>query len=260
MKEQKNKDSNSKTSAHYTNVATSYNQAFFIQDGSDYQRWQLGHVLHHLRLKATDQVVDLGCGTGVFSSVLYTKAGLTQNILAVEPSQSMLNHAQTLPGLTTHCADALSFVQDQAIRYDKILMKGMVHHIPRADLPQLYRGVYQQLHQGGILVTVTRPVIVYYPFWKAALERWQKQTYPVDTLVKDMCGAGFSVSYQTYYYPVQIAKNQWFEMIRNRFWSTFSYFNDEELEAGLAELKAKYAQTDVLKFEEALILIEAVKS
>ena len=123
MKEQKNKDSNAKISEHYANVATSYNQSFFNQDGSDYQKWQLGHILHHLRLQPTDQVVDLGCGTGVFSTLLYTEGGLTQNILAVEPSQSMLNHAQTLPGLTPHCAEALSFAQDDAIRYDKILMK-----------------------------------------------------------------------------------------------------------------------------------------
>jgi len=213
-----------------------------------------------LRLQPTDQVVDIGCGTGLFSGALYTKAGLTQNILAVEQSEAMLNHAQTWPGLTTYGADALSFVQDQAIRYNKVLMKEVVHHIRSADLPQLYRGVYQQLHQGGILVTVTRPAIVHYPFFQAALELWQKKQPPVEPFVKKMEDAGFSVSYQTYYYPVQIAKTQWLEMIRNRFWSTFSYFNDEELEAGLAELEAKYAQTDTLYFDEALILIEAVKS
>jgi hypothetical protein len=55
--------------------------------------------------------------------------------LAVEQSEAMLNHAQTLLGLTTHCADALSFAQDHAIRYEKVLMKEVVHHIPLADLP-----------------------------------------------------------------------------------------------------------------------------
>ena len=67
MKKQNHKDSNSQTSVHYANVATAYNQAFFHEDNSDYQRWQLGYVLHHLRLQPTDQVVDLGCGTGVFT-------------------------------------------------------------------------------------------------------------------------------------------------------------------------------------------------
>jgi hypothetical protein len=92
------------------------------------------------------------------------------------------------------------------------------------------------------------------------LELWQKKQPPVEPFVKKKEDAGFSVSYQTYHYPVQIAKNQWLEMIRNRFWSTFSYFNDEELEAGLASFSAKYAQTDTLYFEEALIFIESVKS
>jgi cyclopropane fatty-acyl-phospholipid synthase-like methyltransferase len=262
MKKQNHKDSNSQTSVHYANVATAYNQAFFHEDNSDYQRWQLGYVLHHLRLQPTDQVVDLGCGTGVFTSELYTKAGLTKNILAVDSSQSMLNLAQNLPGLTIHCSEMQSFAQDSSIRYDKTLTKENIHHIPLKELPELYRGIYRQLHQGGILLTVTRPVIVHYPFFQAALERWVKQTqsHKICILAKYMEETGFSVSYQTYYYPVQIAKNQWLEMIRNRFWSTFSYFNDEELEAGITELATEYDQTDILKFEEALIFIEAVKT
>lgn len=261
MKQQNNEDSNSQTSVHYAHVASSYNESFFSEEGSDYQRWQLGHVVHHLRLQPTEQVVDLGCGTGGFTSALYTKAGLTQNILAVEPSQSMLNLAQTLPGIAVYCSDAQSFVRDRALRYDKALMNGVIHHIPSRDLPELYLGIYRQLHQGGILLTVTRPGIVHYPFFPAALDRWKKQTqeHTVYILVENMEKAGFSVSYETYYYPVQIAKNRWLEMIRNRFWSTFSYFNDEELEVGIAELENKYAQTDILQFEEALIFIEAVK-
>ncbi|MDY7004205.1 MAG: class I SAM-dependent methyltransferase [Cyanobacteriota bacterium] len=262
MKKQNHNDSNSQTSVHYANVGTAYNQAFFYEDNSDYQRWQLGKVLHHLRLQPTDQAIDLGCGTGVFTSAIYTKAGLTKNILAVDPSQSMLNLAQNLPGMTIHCSEMESFVKERSIGYDKVLMKEVIHHISSPDLTELYRGIYRQLHQGGILLTVTRPAIVHYPFFQAALEQWVKQTqaHTADILAQYMEDTGFSVSSQTYYYPIQISTNKWLEMIRNRFWSTFSYFNDEELEAGINELTIKYAQTDVLKFEEALIFIEAVKN
>ena len=259
MKEDNNNHLDSEIFSHYAKIAASYDQ--YSQNGvdSDYQNWILDHVLHDLQLKPTDQLVDLGCGTGGFSSLLYSKAALTQNVLAVEPNQLMLNHAQAWPGLTTHCTDAFSFVQDHAIRYDKILMNKMIHHLRSADLPQLYRGIYQQLRQGGILVTVTRPTIIDIPFFQAALEEWQKQAHPTDTLVKDMSAAGFEVSYQACYYPVQIAKTQWFKMIKRRFWSTFSYFNDQELEAGLAELESKYAQTEILKYQDPVTFIQAVK-
>ncbi len=140
-------------------------------------------------------------------------------------------------------------------------MKEVIHHIPLIDLPEVYGGIYQQLDQGGILLTVTRPVIVHYPFFQAALEVWVKQTqaYTVDALVTYMKKTGFSVSEQIHHYPVQISKNQWFEMLRNRIWSTFSYFSDEELEAGITELMTKYAQTDTLTFKEELIFIQVVK-
>ncbi len=105
MNKSNHKDSNYQTSVHYANVVNSYNQSFFYKNGSDYQPWQLSHVLHYLGLKPTDKVVEVGCGTGRFTSDLYTEAGLTQNILAVDPSQSMLNEAQTLPGITIDCSE-----------------------------------------------------------------------------------------------------------------------------------------------------------
>ena len=47
--------------------------------------------------------------------------------------------------------------------------------------------------------------------------------------------------------------------MRNRFWSTFSYFSDEQLEAGIAEVDAAHAGVEVLEFEERMTFITATK-
>ena len=49
-------------------------------------------------------------------------------------------------------------------------------------------------------------------------------------------------------------KEQWFHMIRSRFWSTFSHFNDEELEDGIDELKIILAYQINVSFTEELLL------
>ncbi|MEM7127033.1 MAG: class I SAM-dependent methyltransferase [Chloroflexota bacterium] len=259
MQKQYNINTASKTISHYATVATSYNQSYFLKEGTDYQRWELEQVQQSMRLNPEDKVVDLGCGTGVFSSTLYMNAGLSNPVLAVEPSQAMLDQAQNLLGIKPFCANAVTFAQQPKIRYDKILMKGMIHHVPLVDLPQLYRGVYQQLRPQGLLLTVTRPTFVHYPFFPAALAVWEKHQPPAELFVEEQERAGFSVSYQTHSYPVYLPKQQWFAMIRSRFWSTFSYFDDNELRAGIAELEEAYADQDYLSFTDELIFITAVK-
>ena len=51
-------------------VADAYKDAFFYQDGSDYQKWYVGVVAQHLRLRAPHRLVDIGGGTGNFTAAL----------------------------------------------------------------------------------------------------------------------------------------------------------------------------------------------
>lgn len=259
MKEQHNIDTDLNTTSHYVTVAKSYNQSYFLKEGTDYQQWELEQVQQAMCLSPEDHVVDIGCGTGIFSSTLYTNAGLLNPVLAVDPGRAMLDQAKNLLGIKPFCADAMTFVQQADIRYNKILMKGMIHHVPTADLPQLYSGVYQQLYPQGLLLTITRPTFIRYPFFQEALTVWAKYQPPAELFVEEQEKAGFSVSYQTHSYSLYLPKQQWFTMIRNRFWSTFSYFNDEELAAGIAELEEKYAGQDYFCFADDLIFIKAMK-
>ncbi|NJO14919.1 MAG: hypothetical protein HC877_03990 [Thioploca sp.] len=64
---------------------------------------------------------------------------------------------------------------------------------------------------------------------------------------------------QTYDYLVTISKQDWFEMIKNRFWSIFSHFNDEELQAGLMILEREYVHVDILQFVDTLVFLEALR-
>ena len=54
-----------------------------------------------------------------------------------------------------------------------------------------------------------------------------------------------------------MSKDDWFQIIRSRYWSTFSHFNDYELEEGIKELKISLANKEDVSYTEELILFIA---
>ena len=51
----------------------------------------------------------------------------------------------------TLCETGLEFSQ-RSIRYDKLLMKMVVHHFPRDRLRDIFQGFYTQLNDNGIIL------------------------------------------------------------------------------------------------------------
>ena len=74
-------------------------------------------------------------------------------MLCVEPVQEMLDVAlkQNPGNIETFCETAEMFTA-RNIRYDKIMIKGTVHHFPRENLERIFSGIYQQLNNNGILL------------------------------------------------------------------------------------------------------------
>ena len=88
-----------------------------------------------------------------FSVQLARLGKLQHPVLCVEPVREMLDVAVSnqLEGIETLCETAEEFVKKD-IKYDKIIMKGCVHHFPRNHLQDIFKGVYNQLNEGGILL------------------------------------------------------------------------------------------------------------
>lgn len=240
-------------------VAGKYMTAFFYT--GEYEEWQKGHIARLLRLTPRCRLVDIGGGTGRFAQLLREACGLEQEALCVDPSAGMLEQAAKIPGIRTECAGGLEFSQKADESYDRALVKEVVHHLPDEELRQMFHGIFAQLQPGGICLTCTRPHVVQYPFFDAALEVWKRQQPPMEHYVSIMEEAGFEVSCEVCDYPATLGVEWWLEMVQNRFWSTFSHFSDEELAAGIAEIRERYCQAgaDTISFTEQMVFISASK-
>jgi SAM-dependent methyltransferase len=185
----------------------------------------------------------------------------------------------------------------QATGYDRVLLKELVHHIPEAEAGAMYAGLARQLAPGGLAVTVTRPREVDYPLWPAARQVWRDAQPPAERMCEQMAAAGLAVRTEEATYTATMPKGRWLDMVRgggmraglpfmngddsmrradssavfaaphclparqvrSRFWSTFSAFDDASLEAGIAEVEAAHAHTDVVTFNDRLLILIGTK-
>ena len=244
---------------HYKDASDIYHSAFFYT--GDYESWQLDILLKALNLKESDKLADIGGGTGRFASLLYKHARLNNPVMCVDPSPDMLSQAQQLQGVNTLCCNALEFSQlKDDICYDRILMKEVVHHLSEQDLRATLSSLVQKLSEKGKLAICTRPHVVEYPFFEAAHEVWKRNQPPKEHYVSLLEQSGYRIiSVDVFPYPAKLNVSWWIDMVQQRFWSTFSEFNDEDLALGVKEIRRNFEKSETVEFVEKLVIIVAEK-
>jgi hypothetical protein len=121
------------------------------------------------------------------------------------------------------------------------------------------------------LLIVTRPQTeIDYPLWDAARNVWADHQPSLLELTNDLEAAGFcDITHTLERYPASIKVDRWQSMVRNRFWSTFSHFTNEELDVATCQMiqeenqyRTSSGSADeggVIHFEDRLLFISARK-
>lgn len=240
---------------HYASLAEYYNEIWFLTNG--YRQWLVNWIVQDLDLHEDDTVVDLGGGTGFSAEMMYKKAGLNNDILCVDVCSGMLQEAQNRHGVSPVCVDAISFVQRDDIRYNKLLIKEAIHHFP--ERVKLFAGVSRQLSPEGKILIVTRPPRTEFPFFEAAHEAFERSQPHYNIFQQELEKVGFDVEVQIRSYPLSFHKTHWFQMLRQRFMSHLVSFTDEQLRIGLSEIEEQYKDAKILHFSDNLVFITGKK-
>lgn len=240
------------TPNHFDTIADEFNGLW--QMTPEYQNWMCETIVSFLDLKHTDLFVDLGGGTGFYTKLISKKAGLHHKPLCVEPSENMLSQIQSGDNLEAVCSDALSF-SSRDIRYDKILLKEMVHFV--TDRQALFDGICRQLGKHGKLLIVTRPKNTPLPFFTAAHETFAQGQPSTESLQQELSDAGLHPKSLMEEFVFNMPKERWYGMLRNRFMSNLQNFTDDAIEAGIAQLERIYRDKEVIEFRDQIIFLSA---
>ncbi len=239
---------------HYTRLADNYDEFLFYSP--DFVRSLTSMMIEKLELHEDDTLVDLGCGTGIYSLDILKQVPLKNRILGVDPYEQMLSQIPPDAPITRLAEDALTFAEREG-KYQKILIKETIHHID--DRQRLLSNLHARLADEGILLLVHVPPAVKYPLFPAALARCLTWHANPDELVLHLEAAGFQVERDALQFSHAIPKDHYVKMVQHCYMSVLTSFTPDELQAGIAEMKEIHADQDVLEFVDHFDFITARK-
>jgi ubiquinone/menaquinone biosynthesis C-methylase UbiE len=246
------------TDGHYARIAGSYNDTWSTR--SDYLAWMSRLIANRLRMSSGARVADIGAGTGLFLSRLAESASPQAPILCIDPSAEMLRHLPEDPRLRPVHGTAEDVAAGRVTlpyeQLDALLIKETIHHI--TDMPGTLRGLSGLLAPGGRMLVVTLPPLLDYPLFQAALDRFAAMQPEPESIVEAMRAAGLETQYTIEVFPVTVDRAHYIDLVGNLWMSVLSTFTDEELAAGLDEMRERYPERE-LHFIDRFAFIYGVR-
>ena len=243
----------------YEKISKNYSKCIFYEADTRYQKNILNNVKKYLNLSKESKLASIGCGNGSTESTLAEICSLKKKILAVDSNKKMLTYAENYSCLEPILMDGLKFVKDKNFCYEKCLLKEVVHHFSENEIYQVYQGIYNQLTEDGTVLTITRNQETEYPFFSEAVEKWREIQPPIKLFVEAQKICGFEVALKEVNFEIHISLKDWVDMLKNRFWSHLSEFDDDCLNKGITEIEERYRGYEMISFNDCLIFLIGYK-
>jgi cyclopropane fatty-acyl-phospholipid synthase-like methyltransferase len=237
---------------HFDSIAEVFNRIWYFSD--EYKNFVITHILGDLELTDQDILVDIGGGTGSFTSRLALEANL-RKAYCVEPSRAMCDEASKLENISAVCSDAHAFLASHT-PFTKMLFKEVIHHIKDRDL--FWKAVYELLPHNGKLLIITRPQRVEFPFFTAAKEAFARHQPPQELIESELRNGGFETTTHHRSHTFTLPKEDWYTMLRHRFMSDLGVFSDAEIEEGIKEIEHDHPY-ETIDIVDHLLFILATK-
>lgn len=131
---------------------------------------KIQEAIHSLQLKSGDNVLDVGCGSGLVSSFMADHEGVT--VTAIDSNQSALDFARRKfqKHNLTYTMGLLDELALPPQSFDKIIFLEVIEHISEKQGAEVLKTFYKLLKPGGIVVVSTPNKNSLWPLLEWALD------------------------------------------------------------------------------------------
>ena len=205
-------------------------------------------VLKQVKLDKNSRILDIGCGRGKILGNLSNRLKLSKKPIGLD----IENHKDKNKKMIFKKIDALSFISKTKITFDLILIKQTIHLLKKNQVIKLLSICKDKLNsKGKIIILSLDPKKNEIPTFTLMKKKLRISLNKDEKLFNFIFKNRVKMKVKKFTYEVQILKNKYLQMIRNRYISTLLDFTDKQIKDGIIEIKNDYG--NILKFKDRLI-------
>ena len=189
------------------------------------------------KLTKHSKILDIGCGRGKIMGSLSSKLKLINKPIGID----IENHKDFDKRITFKKINAIRYLKNNKNKFDLILIKQTIHFFNLRDIKKILRYSNASLEVGGIILILTLDTknneIPAFSLMKQKLNQSLKR----DNLIwKKLLQLNIKKSITKFNFKVNIKKNIYLKMIKQRYISTLLKFSSLQISNGINEINLRY--------------------
>ena len=189
------------------------------------------------KLTKHSKILDIGCGRGKIMGSLSSKLKLVNKPIGLDIEK----HKDFDKRIFFKKTNAIKYLTNNKKKFDLILIKQTIHFFNLREIMKILRFSHESLEAGGVILILTLDTknneIPTFSLMKQKLNHSFKR----DNLIwKKLLQLNIKKNITKFSFKVNVKKNIYLKMIKQRYISTLLKFNSLQISNGINEINFKY--------------------
>ena len=199
-----------------------------------------------VNLNKNSKILDIGCGRANIISSLHKKYKFKNKPVGID----IVRNKDIKKNIIFRKIEASKYLKKNQ-NYDLILIKQTIHFFSKTNLNLILNLAKKSLNpKGKILIFSLKTKNNKIPCFKKMRKNLEKSLKRDEVLFKIIKKNLKEISYTKFNFKVNISKQKYLRMIKERYISCLLNMSNKEIKFGISEIKSKYK--DQIKFTDTL--------